>query len=162
MSPDIIEEIYFFLNSFLMGIMITFVYDLFIIFRKVIPHNHFFVSLEDLLFWIACAVSIFAMLYKENNGVPRWFAIAGATVGMLLYKATLSRIFVKLMTAILTAVLRICIKIVSIIAKPFIRAGKGTRKCAGKAGRFIAKTGGLCKKKLTARKKVIKMILCKR
>lgn len=161
MSPGIIEEVDFFLNSFLMGILITFVYDLLIIFRKVIRHNHFCISLEDLLFWIGCAVGIFAMLYKENNGAPRWFAIAGAAAGMTLYKLTVSRLFIKATTAVLTAILHVCGKIAGVLAKPVVFAGRRTGKFAGKIRRFISKTGRLCKKKLTSYGKVIKIILCK-
>lgn len=162
MSPSIMEEVYFFINSLLMGIMITFVYDLLIIFRKVVRHNHFCISLEDLLFWIACAIGIFAMLYEENNGVPRWFAIAGAAVGMILYKVTVSRLFIKLMTAALTVVLRALGKVVAIIAKPFAFAGRRARKCSGKISHFLRKIGRVCKNKLTACRKMIRIILCKR
>ncbi|MDE6168338.1 MAG: spore cortex biosynthesis protein YabQ, partial [Acetatifactor sp.] len=42
----------FLLHALLMGIFITFVYDLLRIFRRVVPHKAFFVSLEDLAFWI--------------------------------------------------------------------------------------------------------------
>ena len=42
----------FLLHAFLMGIYITFVYDILRIFRRVIPHKDLMVSLEDLVFWI--------------------------------------------------------------------------------------------------------------
>lgn len=162
MSPDIVEELYFFMHSFLLGIMITFVYDLLIIFRKVIKHNNFAVSSEDLLFWIACSISLFAMLYEENNGVPRWFAIAGAGAGMMLYKVTLSRLFIKCMVFILTAILRFLHKVFAVVAKPFLFLSEKAGKLSRRTGRAFCKRSRICKKKLTAWRKMIKMILCKR
>ncbi|MBQ8591835.1 MAG: spore cortex biosynthesis protein YabQ [Lachnospiraceae bacterium] len=156
------EEVYFFLHSLLMGVMITFVYDVLIIFRQVIRHNHFCISLEDLLFWIVCAIGIFAMLYQENNGVPRWFAIVGAAVGMMLYKVTFSRLFIKLMTKVLTAVLHAFVKVVAIMVKPFAFAGRKMKKCSSRIGVFFKKIGRFFKKKLTVCRKVFRIILCKR
>ncbi len=162
MSHSIIEEASFFLSSFLMGIMITFAYDWLVICRKVIRHHNIVISLEDLLFWIACAIAIFAMLYEENNGVPRWFAIAAAAVGMLLYKMTLGRLFVWIMAAVLSALFRMLKKAAHIAAKPFVCAGMETKNCVCRIGIFLRKKGRSCKKKLTACKKIVKIILCKR
>lgn len=162
MSPSIMEEVYFFMTSLFMGIMITFMYDLLLIFRKVVRHNQFWISIEDLVFWVVCAIGIFAMLYKENNGVPRWFSIAGAAIGMVLYKITISRLFIKVMTKILTVILHIIGKTVAIVAKPFAFAGRKAQKYSGKIGCFVRKIGRFCKNKLTTCRKMIRIILCKR
>ncbi len=52
----------FLLHALLMGIFITFVYDVIRIFRRVIPHNSFFVSLEDLAVWVYCGGSVFLVM----------------------------------------------------------------------------------------------------
>lgn len=75
MSQNIIAEVVFLFHSFLLGIIITFVYDGFLILRRLIPHNLLLISLEDMIFWIACAIGVFYMLYEENNGILRWFAV---------------------------------------------------------------------------------------
>ena len=86
MSQNIINEVTFFLHSFMMGIVITFMYDGFLILRRLIKHSDILVSLEDMVFWIACAIGVFYMLYEENNGILRWFAVFGAALGMIVYK----------------------------------------------------------------------------
>jgi len=96
MSQSIIDEVTFLLHSFLMGILITFVYDGFIIMRRLIRHNLFLISVEDLIFWIACAIGVFYMLYEENNGILRWFAVFGAALGMAAYKKSVSPFLVKI------------------------------------------------------------------
>lgn len=50
MSQDIIQEVTFFLHSIIMGVVIAFVYDWFLILRKLIKHNIFWISFEDFLF----------------------------------------------------------------------------------------------------------------
>lgn len=95
----------FLLHALLMGIFITFVYDVIRIFRRVIPHNSFFVSMEDLGFWIYCGGSVFLLMYHESNGELRWFAIFGAIAGMLLYRKLISPPFVKYMSLILSKLL---------------------------------------------------------
>ena len=64
MSQNIINEVTFFLHSFMMGIVITFMYDGFLILRRLIKHSDILVSLEDMVFWIACAIGVFYKLYE--------------------------------------------------------------------------------------------------
>ena len=79
------ENIFLF-YALAMGIFITFLYDILRIIRRVLPHNHFWVSVEDLSFWIYCAAEVFLLLHHESDGALRWFAVLGALTGMLLYK----------------------------------------------------------------------------
>ena len=51
------ENIFLF-YALIMGIFITFVYDILRIFRRVLPHNSFWVSVEDLCFWIYCSAEV--------------------------------------------------------------------------------------------------------
>lgn len=162
MSQDIMKEIIFLGHSVWMGVMITFVYDWFLILRRLMKHTILLVSLEDFFFWVICALSVFAMLYHENNGMLRWFAVGGAFLGMLLYKKTISGFFVKEVSKILQKFLQITGRCLRILFKPLsLAVGKGKQGCA------FAKSGGskilkYVKNRLTACKKVLKIILCKR
>lgn len=161
MSPDIVTELYFLLHSFLMGIVITVLYDLLRILRRVIPHNILAISIEDLFYWITCALLIFAMLIRENNGVLRWFAVAGAMVGMVLYKITLGFLFVKYVSFVLQRLLHLVCKIFKIVMKPLnvVKSRVGwTRK---KSPKWLKMGIRRVKKKLTDSKKLLKIILCK-
>lgn len=161
MSPDIIRETEFLLCSVFLGAAITFVYDWIRIFRRLIKHGNFFVSFEDFLFWIFCSIAAFAMLYKENNGVIRWFAVIGATGGMFFYKLLISRYFVEVMVMLLAAFGKIIKTIWKIIITPFQKFGKKV----GKINRTAEKNGHrllrFLKKKLTDGIKVVRIMLCK-
>ncbi|MDR2889325.1 MAG: spore cortex biosynthesis protein YabQ [Lachnospiraceae bacterium] len=159
MSEDILFEVNFFLHSFIMGVIITFGYDWFIILRRLIRHNTVMVSLEDLIFWIACALGVFYMLYRENNGILRWFAVLGAAVGMWIYKRTVSIPFV-------TVVAKIISKVTSLLFRPIAFAIKKIIQLfsflLNSFKSRLLKLLRLVKKKLTIQLKLVKLMLCKR
>lgn len=150
----------FLLHALLMGIFITFVYDILRILRRVIPHRGFMVSLEDLAFWIYCAEKVFLMMYHESDGNLRWFAVIGALAGMFLYKKLISPWFVKYVSLGLEKVLGVLIKAGSILCRPFRIAGAKTGAAVGAAGNRFGRLlrGGKrrVKKKLTFFLKVLK------
>ena len=151
----------FLFHSFFLGVIITFFYDGFLILRKLFKHTTFLISLEDLIFWIACALSVFYVLYEENNGMLRWFAVAGAAVGMLLYKKTLSPLIILTVTKVFSFLFSLAEKIFKMIMKPFKLAGGE----ALKGGKIVKKGAGnirkLLRKKLTEFMKTLKIILHK-
>lgn len=151
----------FLLHALLMGIFITFVYDILRILRRVIPHKGFMVSLEDLGFWFYCGEKVFLMMYHESDGNLRWFAVIGALVGMILYKKAVSPWFVKYVSLGLEKVLKALIKAGSILCRPFRAAGAKTGAVAGAAGKRFRRMAGSgwrrVKKKLTFFLKVLKM-----
>lgn len=85
MSEGILIELEFFSRAFLWGVLMTSCYDVIRIFRRIVRHGAAAVAIEDILYWIACAVCIFRMLYVENSGVIRGFAIGAVILGMAAY-----------------------------------------------------------------------------
>lgn len=153
------NENVFLFHALLMGIFITFVYDLLRIFRRVVPHGNFLVSLEDIAFWIYCATEVFMLMYHESDGTLRWFAVLGAMVGMLAYKKLCSPFFVKYVSFVLQKVLGYIGKLSSILLKPFRFVGGKAADAAGMAVHKGKRGGRLLKKKLTFFLKVLKMNL---
>ena len=143
MSTEILGELDFLLRSMLLGAMITFLYDTIRVFRRVVRHNGIFVSAEDLAFWIFCSICIFDLLYRENNGMLRWFVIMGAAAGMGVYKATIGRFFVKYVSLLFQKIFRTAGKALHFLTKPLRRLSCFLKKQLTKAG------------------KMFKMILCK-
>ena len=85
MSEGILLELQFFFRAFVWGILMMVLYDLIRIFRRLIRHSVLAVAVEDVLYWIVCGILIFRMLYLENSGAIRGFAIAAVVLGMILY-----------------------------------------------------------------------------
>lgn len=161
MSQNIMNEVTFFAHSFLLGIVITFVYDGFVVLRRVIRHNLVMISLEDMIFWIACAIGVFYMLVEENNGILRWFAVFGATLGMLAYKESVSDLFVKMASTLIRSVFRVILRVTGFLLRPIRFLGRKLYHIMKKFVKKSKKAGKYAKNKLTRRMKLLKMILCK-
>lgn len=161
MSQNIINEATFFLHSFLMGAVITFVYDGFLILRRLVRHSLLLISLEDMIFWIACAIGVFYMLYEENNGILRWFAVFGATLGMIAYKKTVSPVVIKVISAVLERIFHALFCMLRFLLKPVCFLGKKVCRMTAVSSRKGKKVGKCVKNKLTGRIKLLKITLCK-
>lgn len=131
------------LISFLFGIGLMMLYDVFRIFRQLRKHGTVLTAAEDVFYWFCCAVGIFAMLYQENEGLLRWFVIGGVALGMLFENYLISPWTVRFFVKILGFFLGILRKILHIVGKP------------------MKKTHGFFRKELQKMKKAIKIGLSK-
>lgn len=75
----------FLIQTIKLGIKIAFIYDGFLMFRLIIPHKKFLCSLEDLIYWVYAILMMFQFLLEQNDGVLRGYAVAGITIGMVMY-----------------------------------------------------------------------------
>lgn len=141
----------FLLHALLMGIFITFIYDLLRIFRQVVPHKGFFVSAEDLFFWVYCGGEVFLLMYHESDGTLRWFAVLGAFAGMFLYRKLVSPYIVKYTSMALKWVLHILKKVFSFLCRPLRFACRKTYGAVKRAGRGTQKLSGRLKKRIKNR-----------
>lgn len=161
MSPQIVGETLFLYHSVLLGVFVAVIYDMIRIFRRVIKHNRFFISLEDILYWVFCAFEVFYLLYKESSGVLRWFSILGIALGMFLYLISLSRYVIHIVSGAINKCLYMIGRLLRILFWPFRKAGQEIAKVSKKTGSLTKKSGRFLKKKLTSSGKMLKMILCK-
>lgn len=150
------SENVFLLHALLMGIFITFVYDFLRILRRVIPHNSFFVSLEDLGFWIYCGAEVFLLMYHESNGTLRWFAVFGALAGMTAYKKLVSPLFVKYVSMLLGRLLKTVLKPLAFLGR---KTGQGVRRTGSGIQRIAARIRRRIKNRLTSFLKLLKINL---
>ena len=95
MNENIIPELYFFIASLTVGLGLAILYDVLRIFRRLFRHSLFLVSAEDFLFWLVAGMLGFSMVYVYNNGIIRWYAIAGMLLAAVLYHIVCSRFVVR-------------------------------------------------------------------
>ena len=133
-SEGIFTEAVFLGISVLVGMGLFLLYDIFRIFRRIVPHGAIWIGVEDFCYWLLCTAAVFLMLYQENDG-------------MILYFFLLSRFVVKINVCILKKILGIAGKITGFVTKPF-------RKIGRKIISFLCK-------QLKKWIKMIKMSLCK-
>lgn len=106
------------LVSLLFGFILMLAYDIVRIFRRIIRHGTIFMAVEDILYWLFCAIGIFAMLYQENDGLLRWFVLGGVAIGMLFENYFVSPPLVSLFVKIIQAWLKMIKKFLGIFGKP--------------------------------------------
>ena len=146
-EPKNFTEAVFLGISVLVGMGLFLLYDIFRIFRRIVPHGAIWIGVEDFCYWLLCTAAVFLMLYQENDGMIRGFAIGGVIFGMILYFFLLSRFVVKINVCILKKILGIAGRITGFVTKPF-------RKIGRKIISFLCK-------QLKKWIKMIKMSLCK-
>lgn len=161
MSQGIVQEITFFLHSVLVGLIITFAYDWILIFRKLFKHGKFWISVEDFIYWFVCGISVFYMLYRENNGVLRWFAVVGATLGMSFYKVTIKNRFVNIMSTYIYKIMCFAFRVIQVVLKPLKCLFFGIRRFVRFLNKKFKKVKEFIKKRLTVFIKTLRMVLCK-
>lgn len=161
MSREIVQELTFFTHSVLMGLVITFVYDWIRVLRKLFRHGTALMSAEDLLFWLACGIGVFYMLYRENNGILRWFAVVGAALGMLTYKTIIKNRFVNIVSKCIHKIMWFVFRVIQVVLKPLKCLFFAARRCVRFVWRKLKKVKLFIKKRLTVCLKTIRMILCK-
>lgn len=161
MSQGIVQEVTFFLHSVIMGLVITFAYDWVLICRKLFRHGRILISVEDLLYWFVCGIGVFYMLYRENNGVLRWFAVMGAALGMLFYKAVIKNRFVNIMSTLIHKIMWFILRVIQVVLKPLKCLFSAVRRFVRFAKRKLKKVKEFIKKRLTVFIKTLRIILCK-
>lgn len=161
MSQGIVQEVTFFLHSVLMGLIITFAYDWILICRKLFRHGNILISIEDLLYWFACGIGVFYMLYRENNGVLRWFAVMGAALGMLFYKTIVKDRFIYIMSTLIHKIMWFIIHVIQVVLKPLKCLFSALRRFVRFVGKKLKKVKEFIKKRLTVFIKTLRIILCK-
>lgn len=146
-SETIGQEALFLGIACLVGAGLFFLYDMLRIFRRIIPHGNIWIGVEDFIYWLICTGTVFVMLYRENDGMVRGFAIGGLVLGMLFYYLLLSRYVVRFQVKIIKTVIGVLQKIFSPILRPVLRG--------------VKKVYRIIRKRLKKLIQAVKMGLCK-
>lgn len=89
-----------FVYSLVLGCLLCFVYDLFKIDRLIFKRSIVFIFFEDILFWIISGFLVFSFLIIYTNGQVRVFVLVGALLGFFVYKITVSKFIMYVITPI--------------------------------------------------------------
>ncbi len=95
MSQNIHYEVQLAISSVGTGIWLMILYDFFRVARIVIPHNIFWIGIEDFGYWIFSGFTTFDLLYQQNDGRLRAYVIAGVFLGMAGYQYLVSQRVIK-------------------------------------------------------------------
>lgn len=96
------NQIYCFFIFIVVGIIISVLFDIFRILRKVFKTPDIVTYIEDIIFGVMAGVIIIYSIFKFNNGEIRSYLFIGIFIGILSYLFTISKVFIKCGDKILT------------------------------------------------------------
>ena len=89
------KELSVFIQAALAGNLVYLAYCAIRVFRRIVQHNLFWVSVEDALFWIVTGFYMFARIYKTSNGTIRWYFVVGVLLGGIVTHRMIKKITKK-------------------------------------------------------------------
>lgn len=95
---DITQQTLFLLRSVILGGIYALCYDCLRALRKAHSFSYIAVSVQDFIFLCLLAPISFLFLISASNGQPRFYIFFGISVGFLLFRSTLSRIFLPVLS----------------------------------------------------------------
>ena len=139
------NQAYLFLVFSLTGVEIGILFDFFRILRRTIKTGNIVTYIQDILFWILTGILVLYNIWYFNNGEIRVYMFLGIIIGTLIYMSTLSNIFVKLFTKILSTIIKVLeipFKTIITIFRKIITAilsffTKNAKKIKIKKGNFV-------------------------
>ena len=118
---DNLSQLLAFLYSAVLGGIYCIIYDFLRALRKEIKFGTAAVFVSDILYSLICAVTCFCFLLAVTGGQPRGFVFAGAAVGFLITRLTVSRVLFFAFSKVLRG-MRFIFKWISVIFSRFFTA----------------------------------------
>lgn len=100
-SRDIYAQAVLLASCLGLGGWLMFCYDVLRISRLLFTAKSWLVSLEDFFYWIYVSLSVFSLLYRQNDGILRSYVIAAVLGGMVAYDRLISRNILKVLQKLL-------------------------------------------------------------
>lgn len=117
-----VEQAKIFLIFIIIGILISFIFDIFRILRKVYKFNNLMIYIQDIIFWIIAGIITLFSIFKFNSGNIRLYLFFSMFIGVILYTCSLSNniriigtIIIRLLNTIISKIIKLlCIPIKAI------------------------------------------------
>ena len=114
-AVGILKELQFIGLAVLSGMLLLILYDMLRIVRRVIAHGVWAVAVEDLCYWMAAVVLVFQLIYQENDGALRGYALFALGVGMAVYHWSVSSWLVEHISIVLNVIYGVIKKPVGLV-----------------------------------------------
>ena len=121
MGVYLADQTLVFLQSILAGALLGVLYDLFRISRVAFTTPSGIIFVEDIVYFLVCAMTTFLFFLSVNEGVVRFFLLAGETIGWVLYHFTLGSVVMKVSKVIIACIRAVLHFIIHYIFLPIWR-----------------------------------------
>ena len=113
------HELFVLLGTFIGGLVLGLVFDIFRIYRKNFKGASSFVWLQDVLMWAVMLVVVYVTVFITNSAQIRWYEFAGFGAGVAVYMVVLSTFVVMVSSAVIGIIKKIFSFVFLIIMFPF-------------------------------------------
>lgn len=92
----IINQVYVFFWSILIGAVLTLIFDFFRLMRRNKETRDLIVYIQDIFFWLIVAIVIIISAFITNSGELRGYMFIGYALGSMFYLLLLSNLILKI------------------------------------------------------------------
>lgn len=124
MSENIYAEFNTFCYAIMLGALCGIIYDIIRVFRRIIKKGIAITVVEDIIYWLMVSILMFMLMYRENGGMVRGYAIIGMAFGMILYEISIGKFFVKYVSKFLNYILNRILKVLEWVLKKVLKPFK--------------------------------------
>ena len=118
---SIAEQTQIFIIFVIVGIIISFLFDIFRILRKVYKFSNMLIYMQDILFWLLTGIIILQAIFKFNSGDIRIFLFLGIFVGVFIYISLFSIYVIKISSFILKLINTLIRKLINVFKVPICK-----------------------------------------
>lgn len=118
---SIAEQTQIFIIFVIVGIIISFLFDIFRILRKVYKFSNMLIYMQDILFWLLTGIIILQAIFKFNSGDIRIFLFLGIFVGVFIYISLFSIYVIKIGSFILKLINTLIRKLINVFKVPICK-----------------------------------------
>ncbi len=129
---------FLFFSAIVLGFLLGFYYEIFRFLRLAFPHPSWLVFLEDLGFFLPVTPILIFFHYALNDGIIRWFSLAGCIFGFCLYLGTVGKLFLRFSEGILFCIKKVLKGIFWVFFRPIGIVFKKITNCLYAKGKNIA------------------------
>ena len=115
------EQIQIFFIFIVIGIIISLIFDIFRILRKVYKFSNMLIYMQDILFWLLTGIIILQAIFKFNSGDIRIFLFLGIFVGVFIYISLFSIYVIKIGSFILKLINTLIRKLINVFKVPICK-----------------------------------------
>ena len=118
---SIAEQTQVFIIFVIVGIIISFLFAIFRILRKVYKFSNMLIYMQDILFWLLTGIIILQAIFKFNSGDIRIFLFLGIFVGVFIYISLFSIYVIKIGSFILKLINTLIRKLINVFKVPICK-----------------------------------------
>ena len=114
------DQLPVFLSFLVCGALEGILYDVLKIKRRIFGAPYVVLFVDDLLFTLSCAILVIFNAFAFNDGNLKWYELPFLTAGFVIYRLTLSRLFILVCFTVIDFFKRLIYAILAPVKKLFL------------------------------------------